>query len=146
MGRWIWRVRGTNSTTGWSSTAGRWGIGWWKPAIRKRSSGGWLCAIWKRARRWRLGSGMRRSIGERIRTEAGARVLWYGFWELELPEIVAVAMPANGASIRVLEKLGMRLERYGMFYDCYCARLSAERHSFIRKTPPFSTLSLLSLL
>lgn len=75
--------------------------------------------------------------GKGFATEAGARVLWYGFWELELPEIVAVAMPANGASLRVLEKLGMRVERYGMFYDCYCARLSVERQSFIRKHRSF---------
>ncbi len=75
--------------------------------------------------------------GNGYATEAGARVLWYGFWELQLPEIFAVAMPANGASLRVLEKLGMHLEGYGMFYDCYCARLSAQRHSFIGKHSGF---------
>lgn len=39
---------------------------------------------------------------------------------LGLDRIVAIAKPENRASVRVLEKLGMRYERDGIFYGCHC--------------------------
>ena len=53
----------------------------------------------------------RRSWGCGIATEAAARLLAYGFEDLQLDRIVAVTMPENLASQRVLAKLGMRLEK-----------------------------------
>lgn len=49
-------------------------------------------------------------------TEAAARYLQYGFEELNLEKIVAVARPENKASRRVMERLGMTLDGIGEFY------------------------------
>ena len=46
--------------------------------------------------------------GRGYATEAAARVLEYAFMELEMDRVAAIARPANGASLRVLEKLGFR--------------------------------------
>lgn len=40
-------------------------------------------------------------------TEASLACLQYGFDELKLPQIIAQVLKENGASIRVLEKIGM---------------------------------------
>jgi RimJ/RimL family protein N-acetyltransferase len=57
---------------------------------------------------WRLDPAV---WGRGLATEAGAAGLDYGFGTLGLDEIVSVCEPANVASERVMEKLGMRLER-----------------------------------
>ncbi len=49
--------------------------------------------------------------GKGLATEAAQAVLEYGFDQLGLERIVAVAHPENQASIRVLQKLGMAFER-----------------------------------
>jgi RimJ/RimL family protein N-acetyltransferase len=58
-------------------------------------------------------------------TEAARACLAAGFDELGLDEIVAVADPANAASVRVLDKLGMRYvgrrEAYGREHVVYRA-------------------------
>jgi [ribosomal protein S5]-alanine N-acetyltransferase len=46
--------------------------------------------------------------GRGIASEAAAAVLEHGFRSLELDPIVAVTHPANRASQRVLEKIGLR--------------------------------------
>ena len=43
-----------------------------------------------------------------IATEASEAILEYGFKQLELEKIVALAMEENIASIRVMEKIGMK--------------------------------------
>lgn len=48
----------------------------------------------------------RAAWGQGYATEAGAAVLDYGFGVLKLPEIMAFTYPDNGASQRVLAKLG----------------------------------------
>lgn len=53
----------------------------------------------------------RPSWGRGIATEAAARILEYGFADLDLDRIVAVTMPGNAASERVLAKLGLRLQK-----------------------------------
>jgi RimJ/RimL family protein N-acetyltransferase len=50
-------------------------------------------------------------------TEAAAASIRYGFEELKLNRIVAVAMPENIASRRVMEKIGMRYEKTGHWYE-----------------------------
>jgi ribosomal-protein-alanine N-acetyltransferase len=55
--------------------------------------------------------------GRGFTTEAAAASLRYGFEELKLNRIVAVAMPENIASRRVMEKIGMRYERTGHWYE-----------------------------
>lgn len=48
--------------------------------------------------------------GQRIATEAATAVLRYGFETLQLAKVYARADPRNGASLRVLEKVGMTRE------------------------------------
>ncbi|WP_143173008.1 GNAT family N-acetyltransferase [Scytonema sp. HK-05] len=42
--------------------------------------------------------------------------LHYGFNELGVPDILAVVEPANIASVRVIEKLGMEYKQQTLFY------------------------------
>jgi len=55
--------------------------------------------------------------GKGLTTEAAAATIRYGFEVLKLNRIVAVAMPENIASRRVMEKIGMRYEKTGHWYD-----------------------------
>jgi RimJ/RimL family protein N-acetyltransferase len=56
---------------------------------------------------------------------------------LGLDRIVAIAKPENRASVRVLEKLGMRYERDGIFYGCHCwyYGLSRDQWNALRRGP-----------
>ena len=54
---------------------------------------------------WRLDS---RYWGRGLATEGANAVLRHAFAELKLPRILAIAVPANTRSQRVMEKLGMR--------------------------------------
>jgi ribosomal-protein-alanine N-acetyltransferase len=49
--------------------------------------------------------------GQGLATEAACRALVYGFEACKLERIVAIAQPANRASIHVMEKIGMSYER-----------------------------------
>jgi len=54
--------------------------------------------------------------GKGYATEAGAASIAFGFDVLHLKQVIALVLPENGASIRVLEKIGMH--RTGEFeYD-----------------------------
>jgi RimJ/RimL family protein N-acetyltransferase len=53
--------------------------------------------------------------GKGYATELAAAWLRYGFEELKLPRIIAVASPENKSSWHVMEKLGMRYEKEVMF-------------------------------
>jgi 3-dehydroquinate dehydratase/shikimate dehydrogenase len=46
--------------------------------------------------------------GKGLATEGARAVLSYGFNKLQLPEIIAITVPANVRSRRVMEKIGMR--------------------------------------
>lgn len=50
-----------------------------------------------------------------IATEASHAILTYGFDTLNIRRIIAIAMPENKASIRVMEKLGMQFEKYAPY-------------------------------
>ena len=78
--------------------------------------------------------------GDGYATEASIAWLNYGFGSglvagfepeqvqgLDLHRIVAIAKPENGASIRILEKLGMHYERDDEFYHCNCAYYGLSR-------------------
>jgi ribosomal-protein-alanine N-acetyltransferase len=54
--------------------------------------------------------------GRGLMTEAAHASLRYGFETAGLERIVAVAMPENSASRRIMEKLGMRYERMAHHY------------------------------
>jgi ribosomal-protein-alanine N-acetyltransferase len=70
-----------------------------------------------------------------LTTEAARASLRYGFEELRLERIVAFAVAENIASTRVMEKVGMRYEKAGRFYNlegvCYgLNRLAFQPDSF----------------
>ena len=46
--------------------------------------------------------------GQGLATEAGLAVMQFGWQELQLPRIIGMALPENKASVRVLEKLGLK--------------------------------------
>jgi len=69
--------------------------------------------------------------GQGVTTEASRRALQYVFEELQLDRIVAVALPENTGSWRVMEKLGMRYEKDGSFYGNNCVYYSLEREDWL---------------
>jgi RimJ/RimL family protein N-acetyltransferase len=73
---------------------------------------------------WRLG---RRFWGQGYATEAGRAALAFAFDELGLERVVAVAHHENAASIRVMEKLGMRYEDRVTAYGKDSVRYAVER-------------------
>ena len=74
----------------------------------------------------------RASWGRGIATEAGARLLAYGFEELGLARIVGVARPENAASIRVLRKLGFAYERALVFDGVHWYNVALSRETWQR--------------
>ena len=58
---------------------------------------------------WRL---ERRSWRKGYGTEAASAVLRYGLEVLQFPLIVAICFPANFASVRVMQKIGMDFDGY----------------------------------
>lgn len=55
--------------------------------------------------------------GKGFATEAAARYLRYGFEELNLDKIVAVARQENAASRNVMERLQMKFDGTGIYYE-----------------------------
>jgi ribosomal-protein-alanine N-acetyltransferase len=68
--------------------------------------------------------------GHGYATELAAAWLRYGFEEAGLPRIVAVAIPENTASRRVMEKLGMKYEKNATHYNNDCVFYSIAREEF----------------
>jgi ribosomal-protein-alanine N-acetyltransferase len=58
--------------------------------------------------------------GQGFATEASRAVVRYAFDVLKLDRLVAVADPANTASVNVMKKIGMAFERTGQFYGSEC--------------------------
>ena len=52
-----------------------------------------------------------------LASEAARAVMAHGFARLGFPRIVAVAEPPNGASLRIMQKLGMKLQGEAHYYD-----------------------------
>jgi ribosomal-protein-alanine N-acetyltransferase len=68
--------------------------------------------------------------GQGYATEAANAWLRYGFETVGLERIVAVAVPENKGSRRVMEKLGMKYERNAMHYGIDCAFYAIRREEF----------------
>jgi len=49
--------------------------------------------------------------GKGLATEAARAVLKYAFKTIKIERLVAVTMPANVSSVKVIEKLGLRFEK-----------------------------------
>jgi RimJ/RimL family protein N-acetyltransferase len=109
------------------------GLGYWTVLHRRDGAFlGWVLLIPEDAQGpeveigWRL---VRAAWGRGYATEAAAAVLRHAFVELRLPSVVAVIDPANAASIRVAEKLGLRPAADGLRHaatrDAFEAALSS---------------------
>ncbi|RIA08843.1 RimJ/RimL family protein N-acetyltransferase [Flavobacteriaceae bacterium MAR_2010_72] len=55
--------------------------------------------------------------GKGFATEASKAIIGHGFNVLKLDEIIAIAMPENEASIRVMEKVGMTFYKQAPYDD-----------------------------
>ena len=60
--------------------------------------------------------------GQGYATEGSKRLLAYAFEDLKLKEVIAIAMEENKASVRVMEKVGMNFNGYGVYYNIQCVR------------------------
>lgn len=103
--------------------------------IEKRSGRfiGW-CGLWqlKETGETEVGYALAKEFwGKGYATEAASAFLRYGFTELHIEKIVAVANPANTASRRVMEKLGMDFDYTGEFYGRDLVHYSISREKFI---------------
>lgn len=72
--------------------------------------------------------------GQGIATEGSAALVKKGFEELGLDVIMAAADPANGASRRVMEKVGLKYEKEMMEPDGFViVRYSLDREDYFKK-------------
>ena len=53
--------------------------------------------------------------GSGLATEASRAILTYGFDQLKLKKIIAIAMKENKASIKVMEKVGMEFDKFAPY-------------------------------
>ena len=65
--------------------------------------------------------------------EAAEAFLKYGFEKLKLNKIVAVALPENKASQRVMEKLGMNYDYIGEFYERNLVHFSITKNDWLKR-------------
>lgn len=72
--------------------------------------------------------------GQGFATEAAGALLVYGFETIGLERIMGVVFPENRASVRVLEKLGFRFERMGLFRDVEAAYYVCSREDAVLDT------------
>jgi ribosomal-protein-alanine N-acetyltransferase len=66
----------------------------------------------------------KRFWGQGFATEASRAVVRHAFGALGLRRLVAIADPANVASVNVMRKIGMIFERLGRFYGTECVLFS----------------------
>ena len=71
--------------------------------------------------------------GKGFATEASKAFLEYGFNQLNLEKIVAVANPKTKASRRVMEKLGMKYDYLGEFYGRDLVHYSISQEEFFNR-------------
>lgn len=111
--KWI-RAWVAEMIDGWYAT---WGFGMW--AIVEQATGDVIgyCGVSRFPSRCgrdeaELGYRLARvHWGRGYATEAAGAVRDHGLYTLRVPRIIAVIDPANGASVRVAVKIGMRFER-----------------------------------
>ena len=117
------------------------GFGMW--AVTDKSDGrllGW-CGLSRleNTREVEVGYGLARDTwGRGLTTEAARASLRYGFEEKRVGRIVAVAMPRNAASRRVMEKAGMRFVREAFFYGTDVVYYAVESHEFRDDDSPYT--------
>jgi RimJ/RimL family protein N-acetyltransferase len=75
--------------------------------------------------------------GKGLATEMARAALRYGFEEHRFERIVAIAKPANAASIRVMEKIGMKYERHACYYGVDVVQYGIRQHEFLVEAAPY---------
>jgi ribosomal-protein-alanine N-acetyltransferase len=70
------------------------------------------------------------SWGKGHGTEAAKAALAYGFENLRLQNIIALAKPENNASRRVIEKIGMRFIKKAEYWGITCAYFSISKEQY----------------
>jgi RimJ/RimL family protein N-acetyltransferase len=68
--------------------------------------------------------------GQGLCTEISLAVLKYGFTEVGLDRIVGISHPQNKASIRVLEKIGLKYEKDAHYYEMDVLYYALNREDF----------------
>jgi RimJ/RimL family protein N-acetyltransferase len=68
--------------------------------------------------------------GKGLASEAAAAAIKYGFEQLRLDRIVAVAWPDNITSQRVMEKLGMKYVKLARFYNAEMVYYAISREEY----------------
>lgn len=136
--------QGREQSEAWlAKNARRWedeGFGMW--AVTGRGGGpvlGW-CGLSRLedTREVELGYGLaRRAWGRGLTTEAALASVRYGFEEKSAARIVAVAIPANTASRRVMEKVGMGYVRPAFHYGTDVVYYSIAREDYRRDDSPY---------
>lgn len=93
---------------------------------------GW-CGLWrlKETNEIEVGYAIQKDYwGKGYATEAAQKFLEYGFEELELNRIVAVAYPENEASQNVMKRLGMNFVKVGRFYEKQLVQYAITKQEF----------------
>ena len=93
---------------------------------------GW-CGVWRlqETNEIEIGYAVAKNFwGKGLATEAALVFLQYAFENLKPEKIVAVASPENAASVRVMEKLGMRYDCTGEFYERELVHYSITKKEF----------------
>ncbi len=123
--------------------ARRWrgeGFGMW--AVVEKGGGGLIgwCGLGRLedTEEVEVGYGLaRRAWGRGLATEGARASLRYGFEQCRLARIVAVALPENTASRRVLEKLGMRFVKPAHYYGVDVVYYDITRREFRPDASPY---------
>jgi RimJ/RimL family protein N-acetyltransferase len=93
---------------------------------------GW-CGVWRLAEtnELEIGYAIAKHFWNRgYATEAAEIFLQYAFENIKPDKITAVAEPENTASLRVMEKLGMKFIKIGEFYDRELAQYALTEEEF----------------
>ncbi len=104
---------------------------------------GW-CGLWqlKETDEIEVGYAIAREFwGKGYASESAEAFLEYGFKELNLEKIVAVARSENTASRRVMEKLGMEFDYIGEFYGRDLVHYSITKNDYFRNRKAFASQS-----
>ncbi len=95
---------------------------------------GW-CGLWKlvETNEIEVGYAIKKEFwGKGYATEAAQVCLKYGFEELNLEKIVAVAFPENEPSQNVMKRLGMKRIGIGRFYDNDLVQYAISKEDYAR--------------
>lgn len=103
--------------------------------IEKRSGkfAGW-CGLWqlKENNEIEVGYAIAKDFWKKgFASESAQAILTYAFNKLDLKTVVAVARPENAGSRRVMEKIGMKFDYIGKFYERDLVHYSITKEEFL---------------